>query len=190
MSNKCKCTNCGCSKWRVDIIESEKGWGAKIDDIKLFNTEDEAVEYHDTFNKAHIKTGPTPDIYWYANEPYKVKAQDVTMAQILVWKDCRDEHALYPTYWESTESYVDSLVEDAWERYTERWFERNMPLMALRIVNALKSMSCNSDINLYLTNNFHHLRKWVQFCNHQRFNSIHKYSGGYNIFHHKISSVN
>lgn len=52
---------------RVLIIESEKGWGQKVDEIKEFPTRKEAetfcMEYNSKYNPIGI---PTPDWYMFA----------------------------------------------------------------------------------------------------------------------------
>lgn len=60
----------------VEIIESEKGWGQKLDDIVEFDSLDKAKEYVLKYNSAfkkhvaqyhpEIKEGQTPDWYMYA----------------------------------------------------------------------------------------------------------------------------
>ena len=50
-------------KTRVLMIESEKGWGSKIDEVKEFDTPDEAKTFVKTYNEKHNPPGPTPD--WY-----------------------------------------------------------------------------------------------------------------------------
>ena len=57
-------------RYRVDIIESERGWGSKIDETKYFDNEPEAKkfvkEYNDKYNppSAHV-----PD--WYMIAEYR-----------------------------------------------------------------------------------------------------------------------
>ena len=52
---------------RVLIIESERGWGQKIDEVKEFSTREEAVkfcrEYNDKYNPP---MDSAPDWYMYA----------------------------------------------------------------------------------------------------------------------------
>jgi hypothetical protein len=60
-------------KWRVNIIESERGWGRKIDDVKHFGSEAEAVEFVRTYNaknQPHDAAGRAPDWYMQAEGPY------------------------------------------------------------------------------------------------------------------------
>ncbi len=62
---------------RVDIIESEAGWGSKIDESKYFTTEQEGKdfvkEYNDKYNPP-LKPGErTPEWYMIAQGPYLVK---------------------------------------------------------------------------------------------------------------------
>ena len=52
--------------FKVTIIESERGWGSKVDEIKEFPTREEArrfaVDYNATYNTSAI----VPDWYMYA----------------------------------------------------------------------------------------------------------------------------
>ncbi len=58
-------------KFRVDIIESERGWGQKIDETKFFDDASEAFKFVEDYNAANDK--PTvPDWYMYATEPVRV----------------------------------------------------------------------------------------------------------------------
>jgi len=50
---------------RVLIIESERGWGQKIDDVKSFPTREEAVKFCNDFN-AHNNKDVVPDWYMVA----------------------------------------------------------------------------------------------------------------------------
>ena len=58
-------------RWRVDIIESERGWGTKIIDIKFFDKETEAKDFQKETNKdnpGHF----VPDYYIQAEDPRKI----------------------------------------------------------------------------------------------------------------------
>jgi hypothetical protein len=52
-------------KTKVLIIESERGWGSKVEDTKEFDTHEEAVAFCDNFNKDNTET-TVPDWYMYA----------------------------------------------------------------------------------------------------------------------------
>lgn len=52
-------------KFKVNIIESEKGWGQKIDEVKEFDDYDEAVRFIKAEN-AKNNRDTVPDLYWYA----------------------------------------------------------------------------------------------------------------------------
>jgi hypothetical protein len=59
----------------VPIIESEKGWGQKVDDHIYFRDGDKAHEYKRDYNQKHLgKEARTPDIYWFAETPYHIDA--------------------------------------------------------------------------------------------------------------------
>lgn len=59
--------------YRVDIVESERGWGQKIDESIYFDNADEAREYVYTYNLTHNPLGPVPDWYMVAQYVGKVK---------------------------------------------------------------------------------------------------------------------
>ena len=61
--------------WRVNIIESEAGWGTKVDEVIEFATLDEATEYVTTYNDKYnpkLGGGTVPDWYMIAESPYKI----------------------------------------------------------------------------------------------------------------------
>ena len=55
-------------QYSVDIIESESGWGSKIDEVKFFDTEEEAKafvkEYNEKYNSSPVVPG------WYMVAQY------------------------------------------------------------------------------------------------------------------------
>ena len=51
--------------YKVTIIESERGWGQKIDDVKYFTTEEEAQQFCSEFNKDNTDD-VAPDWYMVA----------------------------------------------------------------------------------------------------------------------------
>ena len=50
---------------QVEIIESEAGWGAKVDEVKVFDTPQLAAEFIQEFNSKNNES-TTPDWYMYA----------------------------------------------------------------------------------------------------------------------------
>lgn len=58
-------------KHRVDIIETERGWGSKIDRIEYFDSKADAEEFVKEFNSKNTDT-LVPDWYMYANYVGKV----------------------------------------------------------------------------------------------------------------------
>ena len=58
-------------RWRVNVIESERGWGQKVEDIKFFDDEQTAKDFVKDFNKDN-NLSYVPDWYMYADEPQKV----------------------------------------------------------------------------------------------------------------------
>lgn len=59
------------AKYRIDIIESEKGWGKRVDESLYFDSKEEAELYRVKFN-AQNTGSKTPDWYQYAAEPVLV----------------------------------------------------------------------------------------------------------------------
>lgn len=57
-------------EWAVDVIESEKGWGQRLDETRLFETHEEAIEFMKQFN-SHNDKKAVPDWYMYATLPYR-----------------------------------------------------------------------------------------------------------------------
>lgn len=51
--------------FKVHIIESERGWGSKVDDTEVFETEAEREKFIAEYN-AKNNLDYVPDIYWYA----------------------------------------------------------------------------------------------------------------------------
>jgi hypothetical protein len=60
--------------WIVNIIESERGWGQKVDEVKKFDTFEEAKAFQEKFNEVNQedfeKTGIVPDWYMMAETPF------------------------------------------------------------------------------------------------------------------------
>lgn len=61
-------------RWRVDIIESERNWGQKIDERKFFDDEQEAVDFAREFNSKNTED-TVPDWYMRAETPVKVQVE-------------------------------------------------------------------------------------------------------------------
>jgi len=59
-------------RYRVDVIESERGWGQKVEDVQFFDTKAEAKAFVKTYN-SYNKPGPAPDWYMQANDPVMVR---------------------------------------------------------------------------------------------------------------------
>lgn len=60
-------------KFKVNIIESERGWGQRLDEVEEFDTYEEAVERLMEFNSKNTDS-IIPDWYMYA-EPGNFKIQ-------------------------------------------------------------------------------------------------------------------
>jgi hypothetical protein len=52
-------------KIKVNIIESERGWGQRVDEVKYFDTYEEALAFCKDFNKENTEA-VAPDWYMYA----------------------------------------------------------------------------------------------------------------------------
>ena len=56
---------------RVVIIESERGWGQKVDEVKFFTDERTAIDFCRHYNE-DLPDGPAPDWYMIARYEGKV----------------------------------------------------------------------------------------------------------------------
>ena len=56
--------------WTVAIIESESGWGQRVDEIKKFDDIDEAEKFVTEFNSENNKP-IVPSWYMYAEDPVR-----------------------------------------------------------------------------------------------------------------------
>jgi hypothetical protein len=54
--------------YRVDMIESERGWGQKLDETLYFDNEAEARQYAKDYNLKHNNKDYVPD--WYIRADY------------------------------------------------------------------------------------------------------------------------
>lgn len=52
--------------FKVEIIESERGWGQRIDEVKYFNSAKSAQDFCEDFNRKNTAQS-VPDWYMYAN---------------------------------------------------------------------------------------------------------------------------
>jgi len=59
------------AKFRVDLIESERGWGQRLDERKYFDSADEAWKFVEDFNSKNDKDS-VPDWYMFAEDPEKI----------------------------------------------------------------------------------------------------------------------
>lgn len=51
--------------YRVDLLEFERGWGSRLDEVKYFSTEQEATDYVKEFNSENTED-VVPDWYMIA----------------------------------------------------------------------------------------------------------------------------
>ncbi len=57
---------------QVPVIESEKGWGNKIDDYMICLTTEDATVFKDAFNAKNDPSKPTPDWYMMAMSEFSI----------------------------------------------------------------------------------------------------------------------
>ena len=57
--------------WKVGIIESERGWGQRVVEVKFFDNQQEAITFVQEFNSANIEDH-VPDWYMYATRPVRI----------------------------------------------------------------------------------------------------------------------
>lgn len=58
----------GKGPWRVTVIESERGWGQRIDEYRRFETKEAADAWVSEFNSANT-SATVPDWYMVAETP-------------------------------------------------------------------------------------------------------------------------
>lgn len=56
----------------VDIIESERGWGSKVEDTFFFITQEEAKNFVKKYNQHFNSEDTVPNWYMVAESPYKL----------------------------------------------------------------------------------------------------------------------
>lgn len=61
----------GSGPWRVTVIESERGWGQKVDEYRRFHTQEEAAAWAEKFNSKN-NLPEVPDWYMRATDPQYV----------------------------------------------------------------------------------------------------------------------
>jgi hypothetical protein len=57
--------------WKVEIIESERGWGQKVEEVKFFDNQKDATTFVNEFNSRN-KEDIVPDWYMYATRPVRI----------------------------------------------------------------------------------------------------------------------
>ena len=61
------------SAYKVVIIESERGWGSKVDEEIYYDNEAEALAFVKSYNDKYNPPGPTPDWYMIARYEGRVR---------------------------------------------------------------------------------------------------------------------
>lgn len=62
-------------KYRVFLMESESGWGQRVDETKYFDELTDAEEYVKDFNSRNTAK-VTPSWYMYATAPEMIQVKD------------------------------------------------------------------------------------------------------------------
>jgi len=62
-------------RWRVDIIETERGWGSKVDESKYFKSRKRADTFVEKYNSKNTEL-MTPAWYMYATAPFKAMVEE------------------------------------------------------------------------------------------------------------------
>lgn len=57
--------------WKVEIIESERGWGTKVEEVKFFDNQKDAAAFVSEFNSTNTEDY-APDWYMYATRPVRI----------------------------------------------------------------------------------------------------------------------
>lgn len=60
------------TKFKVVVIESERDCGQSVDEVRYFDTYEEAAIFRDSINSKN-PAGRAPDYYRQANDPVEVK---------------------------------------------------------------------------------------------------------------------
>lgn len=68
--------------WKVQVIESERGWGQRVDETKYFFTSEEATTFVVDYNKQNTAHS-APDWYMQANDPTTIDIPD-ELAKMIV----------------------------------------------------------------------------------------------------------
>lgn len=63
-------------KYRVYLMESEAGWGQRVEETKYFDELDKAEKYVEDFN-SHNNEPVAPSWYMYATKPEMVQVKDI-----------------------------------------------------------------------------------------------------------------
>jgi hypothetical protein len=69
--------------YRVDMIESEAGWGQKVDEKFYFRTQQDAADYVKTYNEKYNNKPTTPSWYIRAEGPH-TEYVDPKLLQIIL----------------------------------------------------------------------------------------------------------
>lgn len=62
-------------KFKVEIWESERGWGQRLDEVKEFDDAQKAFDFVREFN-SHNTAPEAPDWYMFAKKPQMVEVPD------------------------------------------------------------------------------------------------------------------
>ena len=62
------------AKWDVGLMEYERGWGSRLDEVKRFDTYEEAKTFQENFNAQNTEL-EAPDWYMVATPPSPVEVE-------------------------------------------------------------------------------------------------------------------
>lgn len=71
------------SKYAVDTIESERGWGRKVEDTDYFDTLAEASDFSKAYNAKHNTAAVAPDWYMATQAPRPLNRQELLKSEAL-----------------------------------------------------------------------------------------------------------
>lgn len=79
--------------YRVDIFESERGWGSRIDESIYFTKKGEAEQYVKDYNDKYNTASSTPDWYMSAQSPISTILTEEEVKRIQASKSERKRFA-------------------------------------------------------------------------------------------------
>lgn len=78
--------------YKVEVIESERGWGQKVDDVQYFATKEQATKFQSQQNAQNNQMS-APDIYWRAENPVTITVEGDLLKLIIKELNARRKKA-------------------------------------------------------------------------------------------------